>query len=574
MTTWQGSGRNALIALGLAGMAPAALAQTITEFPGASGGGATELVRGPNQSLWLTDPVLNAIVEVAPPGSATTFAIPSANAQPGGIVSGPDGNVYFTETIGDKIGQITPTGVITEFPMPSINAGPAAIALGPDGNFWFVERSINRIGQMTTTGAVEEFDIPSAGSAPGGIKQGPDGAIWFAETTTAKLGRITTDGTITEYPLAANASPSDLAPGFDGNIWVLETGLNQLEVVSPAGTVLNHVAIPTANAQPSALRRGNDGNLWFTETDSGKIAQVTVGGVVTEYAPPTASSKPLGLAVGTNGDMWFVESAVNKIGQVLLFPSGPQLVASVLPAARSVETGNAATAFATVINTSSTAAHGCAIAPINGVANHFLYQTTNSSTNLPTGTANTPVDLPANGLQSFVFALTPQAAFDTESVSFGFYCSDADAAPIVNNVDTLQLSASATPVPDIIALGVTPGGDGILDITGTTGSSAFAVATDNIGSTDTLKVTINPGAVALPLDLSVCETDPSSGQCLAAPTRNLTLMINAGATPTFAFFATAMGAVVFDPNNNRLIVRFEDAAGDLRGATSVAVRTQ
>ncbi len=574
MTRWQGLGRNALIALGLAGIAPAAMAQTITEFPGASGGGAVNLVRGPEQSLWLTDPVLNAIVQVAPPGSATVFTIPSTNAQPDGIVGGPDGNLYFTETIGEKIGQMTPEGVFAEFGLPTPNSQPTGIALGPDNNLWFVERNSNQIGSMTTAGVITEFKIPTAGAAPYGIKQGPDGAMWFAETTAAKIGRITTAGAITEFPLATNASPTDLAPGFDGNIWVLETGLNQLEVVSPAGAVLNHFAIPTANAQPSMLRRGNDGNLWFTETASGKIAQVTSAGVVTEYAIPTASSKPLGLAVGTTGNMWFIESGANKIGQIELFPNGPQLVASVLPAAQSVETGNAATAFATIINTSATAAHGCAIAPISGVANQFLYQTTSSTTNAPTGTANTPVDIPANGSQSFAFALTPRAAFDTESVSFGFYCSDADSAPIVPNVDTLQLSASATPVPDIIALGVTPSGDGILDITGTSGSSAFAVATDNIGSTDTLKVTINPGAVTLPLDLSVCETDPTSGQCMAAPTRNLTVTIDAGATPTFAFFATATGAVAFDPNNNRLIVRFLDADNNLRGATSVAVRTQ
>jgi streptogramin lyase len=574
MTTRQGLGRIALIALGLAGMAPAALAQTINEFPGAASGGAVNLVRGPDQSLWLTDPVLNAIVQVAPPGSPTVYTIPTTNAQPDGIVGGPDGNLYFTETLGEKIGRITPAGVFAEFGLPTPNSQPTGIALGPDGNLWFVERNSNKIGQITTAGAIKEFDIPTAGAAPYAIKQGPDGSLWFSETTTAQIGRITPGGVITEYPLATNASPTDLAPGFDGNIWVLETGLNQLEVVSPAGAVLSHVAIPTANAQPSMLRRGNDGNLWFTETTSGKIAQVTTAGTVTEYAPPTANSKPLGLAVGANGDMWFVESGVNQIGEILLFPNGPQLVASVLPAAQSVETHVAATAFASVINTSAAAAHACAIAPINGVTNQFLYQTTNPSTNLPTGSANTPVDIPAGGLQSFVFALTPRAAFDTETVSFGFYCSDADSAPIVANVDNFQLSASTTPVPDIIALGLTPSLDGILDIAGTTGSNAFAVATDNLGSADSLKVTINPGAVPLPIDLSVCETDPTSGQCLAPPTRNLTLTINAGDTPTFAFFATATGAIAFDPGNNRLIVRFEDAAGNLRGATSVAVRTQ
>jgi hypothetical protein len=50
--------------------------------------------------------------------------------------------------------------------------------------------------------------------------------------------------------------------------------------------------------------------------------------------------------------------------------------------------------------------------------------------------------------------------------------------------------------------------------------------------------------------------------------------INAGATPTFAIFATASGQVPFDPANNRIFVIFSDAGGTVRGSTSVAVETQ
>ncbi len=42
------------------------------------------------------------------PGVVTEYAIPTADAQPGGITTGPDGNLWFTENDADKIGKIVP----------------------------------------------------------------------------------------------------------------------------------------------------------------------------------------------------------------------------------------------------------------------------------------------------------------------------------------------------------------------------------------------------------------------------------------------------------------------------------
>jgi len=72
-----------------------------------------------------------------------------------------------------------------------------------------------------------------------------------------------------------------------------------------------------------------------------------------------------------------------------------QLVSAVLPLSRSVQLGSAATAFATVINSGPTPATGCNIAPAVNIPVNFLYQTTNPSTNVLTGSPNTPVDIAA-----------------------------------------------------------------------------------------------------------------------------------------------------------------------------------
>jgi len=53
------------------------------------------------------------------------------------------------------------------------------------------------------------------------------------------------------------------------------------------------------------------------------------------------------------------------------------------------------------------------------------------------------------------------------------------------------------------------------------------------------------------------------------------LLVFAGSVrPTCSIFVTATGTVPFDPANNRIVVKFRDAGGIVRGSTSVAVRTQ
>src|SRR6202008_4317930 len=96
--------------------------------------------------------------------------------------------------------------------------------------------------------------------------------------------------------------------------------------------------------------------------------------------------------------------------------------------------------------------------------------------------------------------------------------------------------------------------DGILHITGTSGSNAFAVATGNVGAGAAITATPSTGAATLPLAISPCQTNPMSGQCISSIGSTATTAINANATPTFAIFATASGSVPFVPQTNRIFV--------------------
>jgi hypothetical protein len=254
--------------------------------------------------------------------------------------------------------------------------------------------------------------------------------------------------------------------------------------------------------------------------------------------------------------------------------SNTSVVAALLPSSRSVQVGTPATAFATIINAGQAVASSCRIELLTGVPASFAYQTTDPTTNQVTGSPNTPASIAAGAAQSFVFAVTPTAPFVPTDLQLSFACANTNPAPIIVGLNTLLLSASATPVPDIVALAATTTNDGIVNIPGTNGTGAFAVASVNVGAGGSITASADTGGASLPVNISLCQTNPATAQCISAIGPSVTTQINTGATPTFAIFVQGGGNVPFDPAANRIFVRFTDGGNVTRGSTSVAVRTQ
>jgi DNA-binding beta-propeller fold protein YncE len=282
---------------------------------------------------------------------------------------------------------------------------------------------------------------------------------------------------------------------------------------------------------------------------------------------------PLGIGVDQVHGHLFIGDALNERVQVFSAASTASH-ASVLPGSRAVQLGNTATIFATMINAGSAALDGCAIGlPVTAPAGLTLsYQTTNAA-NVPVGTPNMPVTIAGNdGIQSFVVSFQSTSAFEAPSMALDFSCAGAAPAGILAGIDTVDLTFSATPIADIIALAATATNNGIVEVRNG-GAGAFAVATDNLGASAPLTVSVDTGAATLPVTATICPSNPSTGACLSAPAASFPLTIAGGTTPTFSIFINSAGAVPFDPAGSRIFVRFTDAQGGLHGSTSVAIET-
>ena len=245
------------------------------------------------------------------------------------------------------------------------------------------------------------------------------------------------------------------------------------------------------------------------------------------------------------------------------------LVSAVLPSSRSVQVGSPVTVFATLLNAGSEAAVNCRPALGSPLDISLRYQTTDAATNLPTGSTNTPVTLAGNSGQSWLLELTANAEFSPADLVVDFICDNVDPPQNVSGVNTVLISATNSATADIVALSATVGSNGILE-TAANQAAAFSVASVNVGASAT--VVARPVAVGSAMDnLSICQTDPLTAECFAAPSASVTVAVGQNETPTFSIFMQHSAEIAFAPAANRISVVFEEG-GVARGSTSVAVR--
>jgi hypothetical protein len=436
------------------------------------------------------------------------------------------------------------------------------------------------VGVTASFGQSETLSVTEAGSGSGVVTSQPAGINCSRSSTQCSASF----GSGTAVTLTASASAGSAFAGWSGG-GCSGTASCQVTLSGATSVTANFNAVSVTKAL-SVSESGN-GTGTVTSTPSG----IACGGTCTAnfqqgtQVTLSAAASSGSTFVGWSGGGCFgnqsctvtlnADTTVNA-NFVQISSTNILLGAAVLPASRSVRVGTTATAFATIIDAGPADASLCSLSPATSIPASFDFQTTDPATNAVTGTANTPVNIPQGAAQSFVFGLTPTAPFGPTDVTLTFSCVNAAPAQTILGVNTLNLSASASAVPDVVALAGSAD-PGYVDISPANNAGAFVVATVNLGSAATITASADTGSANLPVALTICQTDPSSGSCVlpAVPVASsVTTTIGANATPTFAIFAAGSGAVPDMPGVNRVFVRFTDAGGVLRGETSVAVRTR
>jgi probable HAF family extracellular repeat protein len=499
----------------------------------------------------------------------------------------------------------TPSGGIAPLGLAAGDVGNMAFAVSADGSTvvgthwssstagafsWTQAGGFVSIGTLPGNTGASAFAVSSNGSVIVGSSTNPSGpseqAFRWTSSGMVGLGTLAGDTDSAAYAVSDDGSTvvgiSYSATATHAFRWTSATGMVNLGVPNSAFKAAVAYAVNQDGSvvvgQISGGTAGNDGFIWTAAGGIQPFEDYWLGNGGTL----TGGESFLSLTGVSDSGKVFLGEAVNPqqgvAGESPVFIGNLQpspLLAAVLPASRSAQPGGTVTAFATIINTATTIGTNCSIVPAIDLNATFVYQTTNPMTNALIGSANTPMNIAAGGSQSFVIAFTPTAFISSTNVPFLFSCTNAAAwAPIVTGLDTLLLSASpATPSPDVVALAATTKNDGIVHVIGSPMQGAFAVATDNLGSSDTITVATSTGSATLPITVTVCQTN-TAGACMQTPSAKVATTISSNATPTFGIFVSASNTVAFNPTNNRIFVTFTDSTNTIRGETSVAVETQ
>jgi hypothetical protein len=261
------------------------------------------------------------------------------------------------------------------------------------------------------------------------------------------------------------------------------------------------------------------------------------------------------------------------------------IVAAIAPSARtsalSGSLGTPVTAFASIINAGTVGAIKCSIQLPAGVPADFKYQTTDPATNAPTGSPNTPVDIAGGATKTFYFAITP-TAFINQDIPLVFVCDNSDPAPSIPGLNTFLLTVTNPAIADMVMVTDTTSHDGFITIPGTAPTSTgFMVASAiNIGTAGTVIFTpldtpFGQAARNLQISpLSICQTNPATGACLATPTPSVTVSVNNGQIVTFTVFVTAQASKTLqtNPGFSRIFLVATQGTSPV-GQSSQAVKT-
>jgi len=528
--------------------------------------------------LLLVPLLIGCGVAAHPATAQSIVTLGSGFDSPEGVAVDGQGNVFVADTFHNAVKEILAAGgYVTVNALGSGFSDPSGVAVDSSGNVYVADTGNNAVEQVLAAGGYATVN-PIGGdgfNSPFGVAVDGSGNVFVADTFNSAIEEIPAAGGYTKVVTLGSGFnfPTGVAVDASGNVFVADNSNNAVKEILAAGGYTTVVTLGSGFSAPFSVAVDGSGNVYVADSGNNAVKEIlAAGGYVTVNPLGSGFAFPYGVTVDSAGNVYVADTGNNAVKEIL---APVPLVASVLPGSRSVELGSPATIFATMINSGAAALDNCQVSlPATAPAGLTLgYQTTDPATNVPTGTPNTPVSIPgADGIQTFLLSFQGTAAFSAPAMPLLFACDNTPPAAIEPGVDTVDLVMSATPVADIIALAATTTNNGIAELPNG-GVGAFAVASINIGVTAAITVSVDTGSATLPVALSICQTDPGTGECLAPPAASVSLSYAGNTAPTFSVFLQSSGAIAFAPATARVFVRFKDAGGGLHGSTSVAIET-
>ena len=490
--------------------------------------------------------------------------------EPMGVAVSADGSTAYVANLGDNTVSVIDAASGTVATTIHVGSMPTAVAVTPNGAKVYVANGNDNTVSVIDTTTETVVNLITVGNSPDAVTITPDGTKAYVADSILGLSVIDTRSDTVIATLNFDSAPIQIAITPDSRTAYI-TNVNYTTVLDIASNTVT-TTLNTGNENAGVAISPGGTQVWIVNGDSSAVLVIDIATESLVATIPVGNS-PNGLAFSADGTKAFVVNfgdddvsvidtlarkvvatlgvgnSPNAVGMFIApAPPASALVAAILPGGRSVQLGNPATVFATVLNAGAAALDNCQIALPGPDGLSLDYQTTDPATNALIGRPNSPVTIPGNGYQTFILTFQANAALTLQALPLVFGCDGTPPAPVTIGVDTIDLIFSPVPIADMIALAATASGNGVVSVPYSQGAAgAFALASVNAGAAGDLTVVTDTGDASLPITVTLCQTDPSNGQCLAPPTESVAVSIAANATPTFSIFVSAAGTVGLHP---------------------------
>jgi len=126
--------------------------------------------------------------------------------------------------------------------------------------------------------------------------------------TSVLQGGTALCGVLTEFHLSD--LPLGIVKGPDGAMWAIEYN-SKIARVTYGGSVTEYASgLPAkSGGRYASIAVGADGALWYVTDTANSVGRITTSGAHTVYTIPTISAAPVGITAGPDNALWFTESA-------------------------------------------------------------------------------------------------------------------------------------------------------------------------------------------------------------------------------------------------------------------------